>query len=82
MFARGAKATVEQQSRYSPMGFVAVVKAKELGAETKRKGFDLDPAPAGDQKMAELVEENHQARDKKKRQTYSASDQADANTDI
>src|SRR5262249_33837555 len=51
-----------------PMGAVAIIKAIDLRPKAKRKGFDLDPAPAADQKMAQLVEEHHQAQNKKKRQ--------------
>ena len=59
--------TSKRQSRYSPMGSKAVVKAEQLRPETNRKGFNLNPAPAADQKMAELMKENHQAQYKKKR---------------
>ena len=48
------------------MGAVAVIEAKELGAEAERKGFDLNPAPPADQKMAKLMKEPRSSRQKEK----------------
>ena len=41
-----------------PAGAVAVVEAEQLRAEADGKRQDLDAAPAGDEEMAELVEEH------------------------
>jgi hypothetical protein len=50
---------------------MAVVKAEKLRSEAKREGVDHNPTPTADQEMAELVEKNHQAQDKKERQYIS-----------
>ena len=36
-----------------------VVEADDLGTEADREGLDRDPAPAGHEEVAELVEEDH-----------------------
>src|SRR5215831_13827971 len=55
--------TAEWNCREFPARAVAVVEAKKLRAEPNGENQYPDPAPAGDQEMAELVEEHHQRQD-------------------
>src|SRR5215469_4736420 len=58
--------TAEWNRREFPARAVTVVEAKKLGAEANGENQYPDPAPAGDQEMAELVEEHHQRQDEQK----------------
>ena len=49
-----------------PPRAMTIVEAEKLGAEPDRKNQDLDAAPAGDQEMAELVEEHHERQNEQK----------------
>ena len=63
--------TAERQGGQPPMRSVAIVEAKNFRSETERECIDLNTAPAADQKMSELVKENHEAQDKKERHYVS-----------
>src|SRR3984893_19471103 len=55
--------TTKWNRREFPTRAVAVVEAKKLRAEPNGENQYPDPAPAGDQEMAELVEEHHQRQE-------------------
>src|SRR3984893_7918290 len=55
--------TAKWNRREFPTRAVAVVEAKKLRAESNGENQYPDPAPAGDQEVAELVEEHHQRQD-------------------
>jgi len=59
--------TAKRDGRDFPAGPVTVVKANDFGAEADRKNQNLHAAPACNQKVSELMEEDDQAEDKKKR---------------
>ena len=44
-----------------PARAVAIVESEEFGPKTDRESQDAHPAPAGDEKMAELMEKDHKA---------------------
>src|SRR5581483_10107267 len=50
-----------------PARAVPVVKADDFGAKTDRKHQNPNAAPAGDQEMAQLMEEYDQAEDEQER---------------
>src|SRR5262249_62421614 len=58
----------KRQRRDAPARAIAVIKAKEFRPKAKREGFNLHAAPPANQKMPELVEENHKAQDKEEGQ--------------
>ena len=55
--------TAKWNRRELPACAVAVVEAKKLRAEPNGENQYPDPASAGDQEMAELVEKHHQRQD-------------------
>lgn len=55
--------TAKWNRREFPARAETVVEAKKLRAEPNGENQDPDPAPAGDQEMAELVKEHHQRQD-------------------
>src|SRR4051794_15317971 len=57
----------ERDRRELPAGAVAVGEADELGPETDREGVDADAAPAADEEMPELVDEDHDREDDEER---------------
>ena len=59
LIAKEFHVSAEWNSGQLPSGAVAIIEADEFGAKSDRKGQYPDTAPAGDQKMAELVEEDH-----------------------
>ena len=52
------------------MGSKVVIEAKNFRSEAERESVDLNPTSAADQKMSELVKENHQAQDEKENARY------------
>jgi len=52
------------------MGSKVIIEAKNFRSEAERESVDLNPTPAADQKMSELVKENHQAQDEKENALY------------
>jgi hypothetical protein len=61
----------ERDPSDAPAGAVPVVKTVDLLAEADGKGLDLHAAPAGDQEMAELVNEHDHRQDEQEGQQYS-----------
>src|SRR5262249_40958504 len=58
--------TAERNRRDPPAGSMPVIEAGEFRTEPEREGQNLHTRPAGDQKMAELVEENDDGEDEQK----------------
>ena len=50
-----------------PAGSIAIIEANDFGTEADRKHQNLHAAPACNQKVPELMEEDHQAKDEKER---------------
>ncbi len=53
--------TANRKGGEPPAGAVAIDPGEDFRAKTQRKGVDLDPAPASDEVMAKLVNEDDQA---------------------
>ena len=66
----------KRNGRHLPARAVPVVEAKQLRAEANGKRHDTDAIPAGNQKMAKLVEEDHDGQHKQKR--YDVAEDAPA----
>ena len=59
--------TAKRNGRDFPARCMPIGKAKKLPAESDRKHQDFHAAPASDQKMPKLVEEDHERQDEQKR---------------
>jgi hypothetical protein len=51
----------------APAGAIPVIESEDFAPEADGKGLDLHAAPAGDQKMAELVDEHHDRQHEQER---------------
>ncbi len=58
----------ERDGGNAPVGAVAVVEAPQLAAESDGEGGDGHAAPAGDEEVAEFMEEHHHAEHEQERE--------------
>ena len=58
----------KRDQREAPARAVPVVETEQLAAEADREHLDVDAAPAADEEMAELVDEDDQRQDEEERQ--------------
>ncbi len=66
--AEHAHIAAQRQQAELPARAVSVGEAEQLAAEADREDLDPDAAPAGDQEMAELVDEDQRASDRTRNQ--------------